>query len=311
MKRMLACLITVALVVTLSLPLALAEQAPAIGLPNPVVEATAEEAAKESGTFGATLPEGATDARYSYIKGKDGPVIFQVQFTWEGSECAIRVFKGTQMEDLSGMFFPWETDKKMMIGAYPGRVMYTEGEAGVVMWYDARNEQVFNASMAIGATLDKLMKLAYANAEWEQELMSEPDIIPFGTLVAPYEASDEQALGEALGITFAAPQGATEVKYFKLGEDSPAGLVSYQLDGKNYLLFAAKDTEPYDPSGQMVPWEHFAAAELAEYQAEMMYNESGMGLITWFNKDEGINRSLVLESATPETLLAAAKELVK
>jgi len=166
MKRMLACVTILALVAALFLPAALAQQDTPIGLPNPVIESTAQEAAEASGTPGANLfYDDSTDIRYSYIKGQEGPVVFQVQFTWEGADCAIRVFKGTQLEDLSGMYYPWEQDKEVMIGDHPGRVMYNEDVQGVAMWYDAGNGLVYNVSMGGNATMEKLMKLALVNAK--------------------------------------------------------------------------------------------------------------------------------------------------
>jgi len=136
-----------------------------IGLPNPVFESTAEEAAEASGTNGARLPEGAADASYFYIKGQEEPVVFQVQFAWEGAKCAIRVFKGTQVEDLSGMYYPWEQDQEVLVGAHPGRVMYNEDMQGVAMWYDAQNGLVYNISMGGNATLENLMKLSLVSIE--------------------------------------------------------------------------------------------------------------------------------------------------
>ena len=52
MKRMLACVTILALVAALFLPAALAQQDTPIGLPNPVTESTAQEAAEASGTPG-------------------------------------------------------------------------------------------------------------------------------------------------------------------------------------------------------------------------------------------------------------------
>ncbi len=165
MKQMFVYLTILVLMTTLPLPIALAQQGTAIGLPSPIFEATAEEAAKASGTFGAKLPEGAMDISYSYIKGKDRPVIFQVIFTWEEAKCSIRVFKGTQIEDLSGMFYPWAYDEEITIGVYPSHVMYNEGEVGVVIWYDEHNELVYNASIEGDVTLEKLMDLAIVNTK--------------------------------------------------------------------------------------------------------------------------------------------------
>ena len=73
--------------------------------------------------------------------------------------------QGTKIEDLSGMYYSWEQDKEVMIGVYPGRVMYIEDVIGVAMWYDTHNKLIYNVSMVCNATLDNLMKLALVNAE--------------------------------------------------------------------------------------------------------------------------------------------------
>ena len=81
------------------------------------------------------------------------------------AECTIRVFKGTQVEDLSGMYYPWEQDQEVLVGAHPGRVMYNEDMQGVAMWYDAQNGLVYNISMGGNATLENLMKLSLVSIE--------------------------------------------------------------------------------------------------------------------------------------------------
>ena len=40
------------------------------------------------------------------IKGQEGPVVFQVQFSWEGRLRHPRI-QGHAAEDLSGMNYPW------------------------------------------------------------------------------------------------------------------------------------------------------------------------------------------------------------
>ena len=42
-----------------------------------------------------------------------------MKFTLEDAECTIRIFKGEQAEDLSGMHYSWSNEEEVMIGLFP------------------------------------------------------------------------------------------------------------------------------------------------------------------------------------------------
>ncbi len=301
MKRILACVIILALMASLSLPIALA-QTPAIGLPNPVFEATAAEAAEASGTPSAHLfYDDSTNIRYSYIKGQEGPVVFQVQFAWEGVECAIRVFKSTQLEDLSGMHYPWSQDNKVMVSVYPGRAMYNEGEAGVLMWHDVRNNLVYNISMIGDVTLFKLMKLAWINAEAEQDLIGFPNPI--------VEASAEEAIKVSGTMGANVPEEAEDVRYFYIkGKEEPVMFqVKFIWEGAECTIRAFKGTQAEDLSGMYYPWEQDKEVMIGTHPGRVMYNEGVQGVAIWYDANNGLvyNVSMV-GNATQENLMNLA-----
>jgi hypothetical protein len=301
MKRILACVTILALVATLSLPIALAQRATAIGLPNPIFEATEEEAAEASGTSGAVLPEGATDISYSYIKGQEGPVVFQVKFTWKGTECTIRVFKGAQVEDLSGMHYSWTTDKKVIIGVCPGRVMYNEGEAGVAMWYDLCNELVYNISMTGDVTLEKLMRVAQHNAQAEWSLVGMPSSF--------FQATAEEA-AKASGTSGAKlPWGATEVVYsFIKGQEEPIVFqVEFTWEEAVCTIRVFKGTQVEDLSGMFYSWAQDNEIMVGIHPGRIAYNEGEVGVVMWYDeRNEQVYNVSMINNATLEKLMKLA-----
>ena len=283
MKQMLARVIVLVLVAAFLLPVVQLRKTAALGIPNPVVESTAEEAAEASGTNGANLFfEDATDIRYSYIKGQEEPVVFQVQFAWEGAKCAIRVFKGTQVKDLSGMNYTWSRDQKVMVGAYPGRAAYTEGEAGVLMWYDARNELVYNISMTGDVTLFKMMKLARINAEAERDLIGLPNPV--------FESTAEEA-AEASGTNGARlPEGAADASYFYIkGQEEPVIFqVRFTWEDAECIVRVFKGTQAEDLSGMYYPWEQDREVMIGGQPCRVMYNEGVEGVAIWYDARNGL-----------------------
>ena len=310
MKRCLS--LALALALALSAAAALAEAA--TGLANPVHESTAEEAAKATGTYGAALPEGAQDAAYSYIDMAEGAKIFQVRFNWGGVPCVYRARSAQALEDISGMFYPWQIDKMEKIGTYDGRVKYDQGGAGVVMWLDVRNSIVYSAAMEKDAGMAKLMALSYANAEWEQEMPADGEVAPFDFFPGyePEPAADN--FNAIMGFEAKLPEGAQDVKYYVMGRrdgqgnEVPFGAVAYKLDGKAFLFYAQFGPEAFDPSNQYSPWTQFATVPLKQFQADLKYHEGGLGVINWFDSEKGINYAVAMEEGASETALPAAAE---
>ena len=277
------------LMIILALPGAYAARA-SVGLPNPVHEATAEEAAEISGTFGITLPEGAADPQYSYIDMKEGTAIFQVKFIWEGQACTYRTRIAKEMEDISGVYGNWDYSKKLLIGNSLGQIMYEQDGLGAAIWLDALQDQVFSVVMEGEASVIKLLTLAYANANFDQEMPDESNQTPFAFFTGYTYQADAARISEALGIDFAAPEEAKDIAYFLVGDEDlknpetpPKGAVYFKLTDKAYLYTARHGNEAMEPTGKIERWLSFDSVKLGKYNADVMTSETGMGIVAWFD----------------------------
>lgn len=299
MKKMLAYLTILVIMTTLSLPIVLAQQTTAIGLPNPVFEATAEEAAKASDTFGANLPEGATDISYSYIKGQEGPAVFQVNFTWEEAKCNIRVFKGTQIEDLSGMHYSWLKDEEVMIGDYKGRLMYNEGEIGVAIWYDEENELVYNISMTGHVTPEKLKELALINVE--QALIDLPNPI--------FDATAEEAAKVSGTPGAKLPEEAKDISYSYIkGQEGPVVFqVKFTLEDAECTIRIFKGEQAEDLSGMHYSWSNEEEVMIGLFPGRLLYNKGELGVAIWHDEhNELVYNASMVGNVTHEKLMKLA-----
>lgn len=293
------------------------------GLPNPIHEATREEAEKAAGEdfFLPLLPEGVKDADYSYIDAPrddpEGRVIAQAMFDYEGTRCLLRGALTDELEDISGMYYDWTFAMKVRVGVYQGRVMYLQDGPGVAQWYDLRQNSTFSVSMDEGATLEKLMTLANSMGEWEQEMPPEmpgedlEGIVLSGLAWA--EKTDADSVAKALGFPLEAPQGAENPQHYLYTHSGPLYLaaVRYELDGVQQVCWGQKGGEAFDISGIAHPWPKWEVAAPGPFEAILGYEPGGEGLITWFDQEAGINRTIgVVTGASPETLLAAATPFI-
>ena len=313
-------MLVIALLTLLPASAALAEMT---GLPNPIHEATRQEAEEAAGEwfYLPPLPEGVEDADYSYIDAlKDDPegmVIAQAMFDYHGTRCVLRGAFTDELEDFSGMYHDWTSDREMRIGVFDGRVMFVEGGPGVAQWYDMLQSSTYSVSMDEGATLEKMMVLANAMAEWQWE---EPPEIPgedLEGLVLPTlgwaEKSDSQTVAEALGFPLEAPRGAENTRYYLYARSGPLYLaaVRYELDGKQQVCWARRGDKSCEVSGVFHPWDKWEVAALGPFEAILSYIQGGEGLITWFDQDAGINRTVALVTdASGETLIEAANPFI-
>jgi len=290
------------------------------GLPNPIHEATRQEAEAAAGEwfYLPPLPEGVEDADYSYIDAPEGDpegmVIAQAMFDYQGTRCVLRGAFTDEIQDFSGMYHVWAFDRGMRIGGvFHGRVMYVDGGPGVAQWYDSLQSATYCVCMDEGATLEKMMTLANEMAEWQQE---EPPEVPGGGLegiVLPNlgwaEKSDGQAVAKALGFPLEAPQGAENPRYYLYTRSGPQykAAVRYEMEGRQQVCWACRGEKPFEASGVTYPWDKWEVAALGPFEAILSYMPGGEGLITWFDKDSGINRTVgVMTGASSESLLAAA-----
>lgn len=133
------------------------------GMPNPWVEATAEDIVAAVGVaFG--VPEGAEDVQYYILQTEN---LAEMDFTWYGMEYCARILCTDAWEDTSGMYYEtWEQSMDVEIGGCPGVEMRTpDGDVTVnlCMWYDADAGRMYSLSTG-GENLDGFDITAAAEA---------------------------------------------------------------------------------------------------------------------------------------------------
>lgn len=131
----------------------------AVGLPNPVREATAREIQERMGAPVA-VPQGAQDVAYSLIDMTDEEEIAQVQFTLDGIQYCFRTQPGDGLADISGMYYEWTKEDLAPLPGLEAEAHYNEGEAGILLWYHQGRGLACSVSMDTGATLEALVALA-------------------------------------------------------------------------------------------------------------------------------------------------------
>lgn len=294
------------------------------GLPNPIHEASCQEVEEVVGEwfYLPPLPEGMENAVYSYIDAPqddpEGFVIAQATFDYQGIRCVLRGSFTDDLQDLSGMHHDWLFDRGMPIGVFCGRVMLVDDGPGVAQWYDTLQSSTYSVSMDEGATLEKMMVLANAMVEWQQE---DPPEMPGEGLegialscLGWAEKSDSETVAEALGFSLEVPRGAETPRYYLYTRTGPLyrAAVRYELGNRQQVCWAQRCSKPYEASGVAYSWEKWEVVMLGRFEAIVSYVPGGEGIITWFDQDTGVNRTVALVAdASSETLLAAATPFIQ
>ncbi len=135
---------------------------PAIGVPNPVVEATALEVMERTGVS-FIKPAGSQDVAY-YIIETDSCDIAEMTFTLNGVDCTCRIC-GTGVPtdgllDISGMYYEWTGEDTAMVGGNEAELYWLEGEQGIALWYDYAPGLMYSLAVDSGASRDNLLLLA-------------------------------------------------------------------------------------------------------------------------------------------------------
>ena len=153
MKRILALMIALMLCATA----ALAEME---GMPNPWVE-TDREGFIERLSLELELPDGASDALWRVLVDDN---LGELRFTLDGQEIIARVKAADGFEDISGMYYDWETVEDEWVGWCPAKLYTSESEGETVelcLWFDEQAGVMYSVSTS-GEDLDGFDLLAVA-----------------------------------------------------------------------------------------------------------------------------------------------------
>ena len=99
------------------------------------------------------LPDGATNATWQMLKTEQ---MGQVTFTWQGEDYTARVAPADAFEDISGMYYEWESGNECEVGRCKGIVRRARDGGNTVdvcLWYDDLTGLMYSVSV-IGADLD-------------------------------------------------------------------------------------------------------------------------------------------------------------
>ena len=152
MKRMLVF----ALALMLVLGMATAE----MGLANPWTPTTAQGLMDTLG-LQLGLPDGATNVRWQMMESQQ---MGEVQFTWQGVDYTARVQPTDEFEDISGMYYKWDTEMDCTVGRCKGvcrRAHEGENTIDVCLWHDDLTGLMYSVSV-VDTDLDGFDILAAA-----------------------------------------------------------------------------------------------------------------------------------------------------
>ena len=101
-----------------------------MGVPNPLSASSLEELEKELGCVLA-LPSD-TFSELSVTRINVDPVLYSLDFVYEGTPYQFRLQKGSEMTDISGMYFQWA---ERYVSEDPAcEIAFNEGSEGICLW---------------------------------------------------------------------------------------------------------------------------------------------------------------------------------
>lgn len=130
---------------------------PAVGMPNPMHEAT-QESILESLGFNFQIPAGAEDVSFYTIDGD--PQIAQMKFTFDGDSYCYRMAATAEYKDIAGMYYEWANEEKAEVSYNEANCLWNDFEAGVILWYDIVPGIMYSLSQDSNATFDTLTIMA-------------------------------------------------------------------------------------------------------------------------------------------------------
>ena len=122
------------------------------GVANPWSQTTAQGLMDALG-LQLSLPDGATNASWQMMEQAQ---MGQVQFTWQDMVYTTRVAPTEAFEDISGLYYNWETEEECEVGRCKGVVRRAHDGGNTVdvcLWYDDLTGLMYSVCV-IDADLD-------------------------------------------------------------------------------------------------------------------------------------------------------------
>ena len=122
---------------------------------------TAQEILQTLGFDLSVAPEGAEDVHYA-MRTMEELSVAEIRFTLDGVQYVYRMAGSARFADLSGIDAPYETETDTELGWCQAKLLYTDGGAGKILWYDVAPGVLYSLSMDTGASEEALQDMALA-----------------------------------------------------------------------------------------------------------------------------------------------------
>ena len=138
-----------------------------------------------------------------------------------------------------------------------------------------------------------------------------PEAAQTVTIVNPMRSCTQAELAESTGFPLLPPENAEDVSYFIYQISTPPmAEMRFTLQGTEYSYRICSATEAEDISGMYFEWTQHQTFTLGSCDAELGWNDSAEGCVTWFDAEAGSNHALSVHSgADPDALSALAVQL--
>ena len=117
-----------------------------IGMPNPWISVSAEELTDTLG-LAFSVPEGAENIAYRILEAEQ---MAEMTFSLDGMDYTARIKPAAEFEDISGMYFDWETPNEDStvagIPAWEARANDGDTTLDLCMWFDAAPGLMYSLS---------------------------------------------------------------------------------------------------------------------------------------------------------------------
>ncbi len=158
MKKILALTLSIVLLAAFATACSQPSQDGGPAVANPIEEVDSADQIMDELDIFITVPDGAKDVQYSIIDHS----VAQVDFVLDGVNYNHRIKKTDQLEDISGVYTEFETEKDMEWVDYPYHIAYNEGGEGVSTWYDELVQASYSVDMESGASEAALESVSIA-----------------------------------------------------------------------------------------------------------------------------------------------------
>ena len=135
---------------------------------NPWIDTTAEELVQALGvSFGE--PDGAEEILYRMLESEN---LAEMQFVLQGANCTARIKPAAEWEDISGLYFDWDSEESCEIGWCEGKILRAAGvDIQLCLWFDIAPGLMYSLSIETSGgeatDIPKLAGMVYLPAQGE------------------------------------------------------------------------------------------------------------------------------------------------